>query len=375
MKATERADRADGKKWVVRWREGRPGEEVRRSKAFTLKRDATDFIREFERRRIYGLPSIDAGRVTLAEFVEEWWRMYAVPNLAPRTLDVYGHIWELHMRQRLGGYELRAITPEVVEDFRIQLQDRKVGDPTIIKAMGLLQGILKRAVVRGHIAMNPVLVVDKPKQRSSRRIQPFAPVSIEAIRSHMPAARDRLLVSLMGYQGLRPDEATRVKVSDIGARSLYVFARKTDRPRTVDLLAPVEQEIREYLLATGIRDGLLFPRSSGGEWKDHDWRNWRRRIYQGTDEAPGAARKAGVTGDMRPYRLRGSFVSLLLWEGRSVTYVAAQAGHDVATLAAHYAGVLTELEGQPQVSAVEAIAAAREQVGAQGAQLRLVEGR
>lgn len=41
---------------------------------------------------------------------------------------------------------------------------------------------------------------------------------------------------------------------------------------------------------------------------------------------------------MRPRRLRGSFVSLLLWEGRSVTYVAAQIGCSVATLARHYAG-------------------------------------
>jgi integrase len=212
-------------------------------------------------------------------------------------------------------------------------------------------------------------VVDKPKQRSTRRIEPLAPAMIEAIRDHMPAARDRLLVSLMGYQGLRPDEATRVRVNDFGNRSLYVLARKTDRARMVNLLAPVEREVREYVLATGIRDGLLFPRRHGGEWADYDWRNWRRRVYQGTAEQPAAARKAGVTGDMRPYRLRGSFVSLLLWEGRSVAYVAEQAGHDVATLAEHYAGVLAELEGQPRVSAEQAIENARAAPG--HAQLRL----
>jgi hypothetical protein len=38
----------------------------------------------------------------------------------------------------------------------------------------------------------------------------------------------------------------------------------------------------------------------------------------------------------------------MLWEGRSLTYVAEQAGQSVATLAKHYAGVLRELEGQPQ---------------------------
>ena len=46
---------------------------------------------------------------------------------------------------------------------------------------------------------------------------------------------------------------------------------------------------------------------------------------------------AGVTGDLRPYRLRGSFVSLLLWEGRCL--LRCRSGRAlVATLAKHYAG-------------------------------------
>ena len=61
-------------------------------------------------------------------------------------------------------------------------------------------------------------------------------------------------------------------------------------------------------------------------------------------------------------RLRGSFVSLLLWEGRSLTYVAEQAGHSVATLARHYAGTIRGLECQPRVPAAEAIRQARAEV-------------
>jgi hypothetical protein len=66
--------------------------------------------------------------------------------------------------------------------------------------------------------------------------------------------------------------------------------------------------------------------------------------------------------------LRSSFVSLLLWEGQSLTRVAEQAGHSVATLARHYAGVLEELEDQPRVPADVAIRRARE---ATSGQLRL----
>ena len=71
----------------------------------------------------------------------------------------------------------------------------------------------------------------------------------------------------------------------------------------------------------------------------------------------------GVTGDMRPYRLRGSFVSLLLWAGEDLTYVAEQAEHSVATLARYYAGVIKELHGQqPKIPAAEAIRLARERI-------------
>ncbi len=69
-----------------------------------------------------------------------------------------------------------------------------------------------------------------------------------------------------------------------------------------------------------------------------------------------------MTGDLRVYRLRGSFVSPLLREGRSLTFVTDQAGHSVATLAKHYAGVLEELEDKPRIPAADAIREARSQL-------------
>jgi DNA-binding NarL/FixJ family response regulator len=61
----------------------------------------------------------------------------------------------------------------------------------------------------------------------------------------------------------------------------------------------------------------------------------------------------------RPERVA---LSLLLWEGRSLTYVAEQAGHSVATLARHYTGTMRELEREPRIPAADAIRQAREQI-------------
>ncbi|MGH8163603.1 MAG: tyrosine-type recombinase/integrase, partial [Rhodanobacteraceae bacterium] len=289
-------------------------------------------------------------RMTVTDFVvDEWWPKYAIPNLDQSTREVYAQIWAKHLLPRVGGYELRQLTPALVEDLRAQMHASKVGDPTQIKALGILQGICKRAVVRGLIQSNPVLPVDKPRQNTRLQLEPLSPLVVERIRAQLQP-RDAILVSILAYAGVRPEEALRRCWRDARNRTLEVYADKTKRPRLVDLLAPLTQDLAEWRLQSGRPEAseLIVPTRDGDGWKKHDWNNWRKRVYQP------AAKAVGVSGDMRPRRLRGSFVSLLLWEGRSVTYVAAQIGCSVATLARHYAGVIAELEGQPRVSAADA---------------------
>jgi site-specific recombinase XerC len=351
--------------YTVRWREGGR----RRRRDFPTKGVAEQFAKAMERQLALGPFAVpDAGELTLGEFVEEYWASYALPNLAPRTRDSYRGAWDRHLRRRLGHLPLAAITPAVVEDTAAQLKTAGVGDPTVIKALGFLQGVMRRAIVRGYITSNPVREIDKPPQRGVRRQHPLAPETIERIRAatwEEPTKRgtvtkslqpfDRMLVTLMAYVGLRPEEARVSRIEHVTGSRLYVPATEHwPHDRDVDLLPVVQAEIREWLMVAGLRSGPILPRPHRDEWTEADWRNWRRRVYQP------AARAAGVQGDMRPYRLRGSYASLLLFEGRSPTYVAAQLGHDLATLSKYYAGVITELEGTGRrAPADETIRAAR----------------
>ncbi len=59
------------------------------------------------------------------------------------------------------------------------------------------------------------------------------------------------------------------------------------------------------------------------------------------------------------YGLRHSFVSLLVWEGRSVAEVAEQAGHSVETCSRDYAHVFKDYDAARRVTAAEQIARAR----------------
>jgi hypothetical protein len=101
----------DGKH-QVRWREvsGR-----RRARTFTRERDATRFAAQVRTTlEAGGILQLEQEIPTLAAFMEEYWRVYALPNLSPNTREVYKRVWAKHARPRLGHLTLRAITPGAV---------------------------------------------------------------------------------------------------------------------------------------------------------------------------------------------------------------------------------------------------------------------
>jgi hypothetical protein len=109
------------------------------------------------------------------------------------------------------------------------------------------------------------------------------------------------------------------------------------------------------MLAAGVRSGRLFPRPDGSEWTESQYRSWRRHVYQ--RYAP----MVGITGG-RPYDLRGSWVSLMVWEGRTMLEVATMAGHSVQTCERHYARMFEGFDPAQRTSAEAATRAAREQL-------------
>jgi integrase len=163
-------------------------------------------------------------------------------------------------------------------------------------------------------------------------------------------------VSLLAYAGLRPQEARALRWGHVQDRTLVINAHKTGRRRSVRLLEPLAQDLREWRLASGrpADDAPVIPRASDGEgFTETDFSDWRRLVF-----TPGLA-DAGLDRG-RPYDLRHSFASLLLLhEGRSVIYVARQLGHAPAMTLGVYGHTIDELEDQPAVSAEDAIRAAR----------------
>jgi hypothetical protein len=133
---------------------------------------------------------------------------------------MYGRIWSLHIKPRLGKHGVRELTPKRLTRFRTELEHAKVGNATIVKAMSIVQSILSFAVTEELVEYNPGAAVKKPRYTRAREPHIFMPTDVEAIRATL-GARDRALVSVLAYSGARPEEVVcRLTWHDIGDRAI-----------------------------------------------------------------------------------------------------------------------------------------------------------
>jgi len=308
-------------------------------------------------RQMGELAQIDAGKKPLGVLADEC-KTRRWENREPATCNRYVRTWNLHINPYLGTTPVVRVTAPVIEDWLATLKRQGVSADGRRRALSLLRSILARGIEWGYVRGNQAASIPMPTADPKPSVRPLAPAQVEAIVRQMDRPEDQVLTRLLAYAGLRPGEALALTDQHVKKKTLLIEqavsngrikATKTRQVRSVDLLAPLGSELREWMLATG-RRGLLFPRFDGEPWRDTDYQNWTRRIF-----AP-AARDAGITAT--PYTLRHSFASLLIHAGEPVTYVAAQLGHAPTMTLDTYAHVFADLERGVDFDPAKAIAEA-----------------
>lgn len=352
--SVEKLVRPDGtSRWKVRWREGGRN----RARSFNRKREADAFDERMKAlKSAGGLDIFIAGEQTLAGYGDVWWRDHAERKLGQRTRETYAIQLDKRIMPVLGAYQLRQITPALVRDFDAGMDREGAGRATRVKALTVLQSMLKHAVVDGVIRSNPVQAIDKPSQRRDRAPVLIRPEQVEAIRRRVDE-RSAALVSLLAYAGLRPEsEGVTLEWSRVRARSILIPAsrKRGGRERSVRLLGPLADDMKAW---RRVQPGteLVFPGPGGGAWQDHTWKNWQRRIFKP------AAVAVGLPADVRARDLRGSFATLLIFEGRNIAEVAAQMGHSPEVALRDYITAIDEFDPTNPVPAEEQIRRAREE--------------
>jgi len=381
-------ERNDGKvteTFTVRWKDETG---LRRRRTFDSLVDAVDFQakrRSAKRWRPEELRQEQGGQQTLEEFFVEWWETQAMVELSRSTLSVYRCLWEAHVRDRLGPVRLRDIDARRVVAFRGELIAAGVGAHSIVKTMSILQRVFRDAVEYGELPYNSFKSVRKPSPGPSQVAQPLSPLQVEQLAAHLELRGRRtsaVLVRLMAYTGLRPQEALGLHWYAVRQNTLLVEVANTDgeldklknrkrsrkRSRSVDLMKVVRQDLADWRVDQNhpADSEIVFPHPEhGGLWLDKNYRNWRRRTY-----VPSAEKVQLPTS--RPYDLRHTWTSLRIAEKKlSIAEIAEQLGDKTSTVLDVYAHVMHEWRGRRSIDIEAEIRRARKRADTGGVVKRL----
>lgn len=350
--------------YSVRYRSGKSN----RRRTFDRLRDAQDFEAKIRVAARQGeLSALDAGKVTLEQFGEQWMQVYVESQLKERTQEGYESVWRLHVLPYIGDMQLREITPRVVERWRFELEGDGVGRQTVRKSMGVLQSCMERAYVWGEIAANPVKSVKKPNGKRTKKIRPVTPFEVESMRQFLLSQRtlrDATLFATLAYAGLRPGEALALTWESVRKNILMVEQAaslgkiketKTGAIRSVKLLAPLREDLEAWRPHSHPTSNLVFASKRGEVWSSEAYKSWARHAFASAAESIGRP-------DVTPYTLRHSYASLLIQQGMQIIAVAGQLGHAPTMTLDTYGHEFSEFDPSERMTAEEAIEEARSRV-------------
>jgi integrase len=389
----EKRSSAAGDRFLVRWRE----DGKQRARTFTRRGDALVWETEVRRRQQLGplaVQQLTSKGPTLDDWIVERYMPEHGVSLEKSTRRQYAEVYELYVQPRLGHMPLRDVTVSELRAWQAGVLAAGKSADRVSKCRTMLSSVLRHAAESEAIAANPLGLVRPPKAEHRDAVKPLAPVTVEALRqvllnpmdSHVPECtrhgvrvsgyviadqrsaatrlQDATIVSLLAYSGLRPGELRALRWGDIRENTILVErsldddgeskGTKTKARRAVRLLAPLAGDLREYRMAVGRpTDDVLVLNNAGEPWTRGDWQNWRAVHWRQ------ACRRVGIKVAPRPYDLRHSFASLLLAEGRTVHYVAAQLGHSPTLTLTVYGHLFAEFEDSVRIDAAAEIEAAR----------------
>lgn len=307
-------------RWRVMWRDSSGRQHSRSYAAHADARKADAGVRLGIAPKRYTPPVIQAGP-TISEWVDEWFELYS-REWADGTFTNRKSIFERWILPMLGTEFVDALTRKRIRGFRDAVFDETGKPYTANKCVRELSACLGAAVDNDLIENNPCSGIKKLAEAPTKS-RALTPDEVEQLRAAVPTERDRLVISLIAYAGLRPAEVCGLTWRHIGdelilveqsAQNGRIKSTKTGKSRSVPIISSLAEDLAAFgrrgddeLVITGDRGGIL----SWGHWGDHVWK---------------PARKA--TGiDARAYDLRHTYASLMLAGGASVIDTSAALGH------------------------------------------------
>ena len=224
--------RADGR-WEGRLRVGyRNGKRSRRSVFGRTRVEVAKKLTQLQRDHELGILG-NPGRVTIAQFLDQWMAESAQPRLRPKTYGSYQQVIRLHITPYLGHHPIQKLTPQHVQAWTNELsrsgwkrkrtqaddaaqrpEQRGVSPRTIHYARAILRAALQQALRWGIVQRNVATLITPPRM-VKREIRPLEPQQARDLIAAAQSHRLGVLVTTACALGLRQGEALGLKWADV----------------------------------------------------------------------------------------------------------------------------------------------------------------
>ncbi len=198
------------KRYMVRYRT--PQQTQTKKRGFKTKRDAQEFAATVEVEKMTGqyvAPSL--GMITVGELAPTWLSRKE-SDVAPSNYRTLESAWRIHVKPVWGTTRVADVDLAAAERW-IATVGKTSGATTVIRAYGVLAGILDDAVKSRRLAVNPSRGVENlPRKTGKRRVY----LTVEDVaRLAAESGQHRALVLTLAYTGIRWGEAVALRVSDV----------------------------------------------------------------------------------------------------------------------------------------------------------------
>lgn len=251
------------------------------------------------------------------------------------------------------GNQVRGVEDISTDKLREYLYSKRLaGDWSPDTFLNQYKGIklfLKWCVNRGHIAENPILLIDKPKlsKKLPKRITMQEAQRIIEYSFNMRTCyryerfRNRALLATMIYAGLRAKELLELKLSDVDMenRVIGVFEGKGRKDRVI----PISPTLHRYL-ADYLKDRNRLKKDS--IWFFVTLRGNEPFTYRGLTRVVSKIRKITKI-NFSPHKLRHTFATLMLEGGCDLFSLQKMLGHsDIKTTTIYLSASVKMLQTQ-----------------------------